>query len=66
MACEKCYVFDTRFAVIMAKKILYQCAWTGKTYKTEEEALKECLGPIQIVIQGIERYPKKGFFGTKV
>ncbi len=50
----------------MAKKILYQCAWTGKLYKSEEEALKECLGPIQIVVQGVDRYPKKGFFGTKV
>lgn len=47
-------------------KIKYQCVFTGKMYDSEEEALKNCDGPLQKVIQGVKRYPKKGFFGTRV
>jgi len=44
--------------------IYYQCAQTGKVYKSEEEALKNCKGPFQPFIKHYDRYPKKGFFGT--
>ena len=48
------------------KTIKYQCVWTGKLYDSEEQALRECEGPIQPFLQGHDRYPKRGFFGTVV
>ncbi|MBI0584523.1 MAG: hypothetical protein ISF22_09900 [Methanomassiliicoccus sp.] len=48
------------------KKVLYQCAFTGKVYKSEEEALAKCKGPFTPFIKHYDRYPKKGFFGTVV
>ena len=47
-----------------AKTIKYQCVWNGKVYDSEEEALKNCEGPIQPFFKGHDRYPKRGFFGT--
>lgn len=53
----------------MAKKpsdVKYQCAWNGKVFDSEKEALENCQGPYQPFIKGYDRYPKKGFFGTVV
>ncbi len=48
------------------KRVRYQAVWTGKLYDSEEEAMRDTIGPVQVVIQGVDRFPKKGFFGTKV
>jgi hypothetical protein len=47
-----------------AQKIYFQTFWTGKVYDTEEEAVKANEGPVQPFISTMDRYPKKGFFGT--
>jgi hypothetical protein len=47
-----------------AQKIKYQCVWDGRVFDSEEQALRECDGPIQAFIQNHDRYPKRGFFGT--
>jgi hypothetical protein len=51
---------------MVEKRVRYQDTWTGKLYDTNEEAQKNSTGPIVVVQQGIDMYPKKGFFGTKV
>jgi hypothetical protein len=50
----------------MAQRLRYQDTWTGKLYETDEEAQKNSQGPIQVVIQGVDMYPKKGFLGTRL
>jgi hypothetical protein len=50
----------------MVEKVKYQCVYTGKLYDSEEEALEKCFGPIQTIIMGVDRFPPRGFFGTKV
>ena len=58
--------FEIHVPMADKTKVKYQCAWTGKVYDSEEQAVKECDGPFQPFIQGYDRYPKRGFFGTVV
>jgi hypothetical protein len=45
-------------------KTVYQCAYDGKVYDTEEEALQKCFGPYQPFETKVGRLPENGFFGT--
>ncbi len=47
-------------------KIVYQCAYNGKVYDTEEEALQKCFGPYQAFETKVGRFPENGFWGTVV